>query len=97
MKTILAAFTMSVLMILPAYAQGRICLPRAEMIKVLQDKYGENVVMRGLSGPDKIMEVYQTPDGSTWSFVVTSTDGVSCLAGAGRYMDRVSAKPGEGV
>lgn len=58
------------------------------MAKRLAEAYGEGVVAMGLIATigqpaTGVMEIFVSPDGSTWTAVVTSVDGKSCIVAAG--------------
>ncbi|PKP85855.1 MAG: hypothetical protein CVT80_00385 [Alphaproteobacteria bacterium HGW-Alphaproteobacteria-2] len=65
----------------PAEAQAA-CGGRSEMVRRLAQGFGEVQVGSGLSG-ERIVEVWAAPDGGTWTILVTTPGGISCLAAAG--------------
>ncbi len=67
---------------LPAEAQS-IASPRAEIVKQLGDAYAEAPVAIGLTGNGSVIELFTTGDGSTWTIVITSPDGLSRVVAAG--------------
>ncbi len=87
-----AAFTRIVVMMalllglalvsLPAEAQST-AAPRAEIVKQLGDAYAEAPVAIGLTGNGSVIELFTTGDGSTWTIVITSPDGLSRVVAAG--------------
>jgi hypothetical protein len=83
---LMAAFIMSA-----ARAQSP-CAPRHEMAAALGG-YGERVVARGLAQDGTMIEVYTTPDGATWSLVITQPGNLSCLTGAGKAWQDVAPSP----
>lgn len=66
----------------PAEAQAE-CGGRSEMVRRLAQGFGEVQVGSGLSGDGRIVEVWASPDGGTWTILITTAGGISCLAGAG--------------
>ena len=67
---------------LPAEAQST-AAPRAEIVKQLGDAYAEAPVAIGLTGNGSVIELFTTGDGSTWTIVITSPDGLSRVVAAG--------------
>lgn len=59
------------------------CGPREILLRQLAEKYGEEPVALGVVHNGSLLEMVMTPDGSTWSMVLTSPSGVSCLVAAG--------------
>ncbi len=66
----------------PAEAQS-VTAPRAEIVKQLGDAYAEAPVAIGLTGNGSVIELFTTGDGSTWTIVITSPDGLSRVVAAG--------------
>jgi len=46
-------------------------------------KYRESPVAVGLASNGKLLEVLTSEDGSTWTILLTSPNGISCLFAAG--------------
>lgn len=73
---------------LSAQAQEPPCVSHEAMLQALAQDHGEHVVSRALTavksdyGP-QLVETLATDTGSTWSIVVTSPNGKSCLLAAG--------------
>ncbi len=78
----------------PADAQS-IAAPRAEIVKQLGDTYAEAPVAIGLTGDGNVIELFTTGDGSTWTMVVTSPDGLSRVVASGETW--VSTRPLAGM
>ncbi len=66
----------------PADAQS-IAAPRAEIVKQLGNAYAEAPVAIGLTQDGNVIELFTTGDGSTWTMVVTSPDGLSRVVASG--------------
>lgn len=71
------------------------CAPRDEVAAALGG-YGERVVARGLASDGTMIELYATPDGATWSLVITQPGNLSCLTGAGKAWQDVAPPSGHG-
>ena len=53
------------------------------MIRQLSDKYREAPVALGITHNGGLIEVLSTAKGETWSIIITSPQGMSCLVAAG--------------
>ncbi len=68
----------------PALAQQRPrCGPRADVLKQLSSTYREAPVAVGIGSNGRLLEVVASVDGATWTVLVTSTDGISCMMMSG--------------
>ena len=77
-----------------ALAQGIVCAPRAEILRMLAKNYREVVVNRGLVSNGQVLEVAASPAG-TWSLFFTQPDGTSCLVLFGTAWQAVAPAPPE--
>ena len=60
------------------------CLPRADLLAHLAKKYSEAPVAAGMTNDGRgLVEVLTTGDGGTWTIIVTTPHGMSCLVTAG--------------
>jgi hypothetical protein len=79
----------------PAAAQPQ-CSPRASVLKMLESKYKEAPVAVGVTNNGGLVEVLSTGQGETWSIIITTPQGVSCLVAAGegwRAVEHVAMDP----
>ena len=79
-----------------AAASAEVCDQRDKVLGQLAQKYQEIPVAIGVTSTGGLVEVLATGDGSTWTIIVTTTDGVSCLVAAGeglRFLRRVERDP----
>ena len=74
----------------PAAAQG-LCMPREQIVEMLDARYSEAPVALGLASGGRLVEVFSTEDGSTWTLLLTAPDGTSCMMAEGQGW---SALPG---
>ena len=63
------------------------CLARADMTQLLASRYAEAPVAAGLSSDGHLIQVYSTGDRATWTIVVTTPQGVSCVIANGEAWD----------
>ena len=67
-----------------AEAAGRVCGERAKMTKFLMKRYKETPRAMGVASSGKsVMEIY-TSDKGSWTVLMTTAKGVTCIMGAGR-------------
>lgn len=64
------------------------CHDAIEIAKVLSKKYGESPVAFGVQSNGNLLQVYASKDGRTWSVVVTSPSGTSCIVAAGENWEK---------
>ena len=80
----------------PAAAQS-LTRPRAEVLKILSKNYAEAPIEMGLTRTGNVIELFASNDGSTWSLVVTSPDGLSRVVASGESWLSVSSLPGREI
>ncbi|MEO1103682.1 MAG: hypothetical protein AAFW98_08145 [Pseudomonadota bacterium] len=59
-----------------------VCKDRAEIIKVLSNKYKETQRSYGLQSDRRVLELYASPNGS-WTAILTMPSGKSCVVASG--------------
>ena len=82
----------------PTLAQQPQCNTRDSVLRQLEEKYGETPVAVGVTHNGGLLEVI-AGDKATWSIIITSPQGMSCLVEAGegwRMLEQLSPK-GDGV
>lgn len=75
-----------------AAAAGR-CTDHDKVASLLENKHDETPVSLGLASSGKLVQVFSTEDGATWTLVLTEPDGTSCVVASGRYWQTVASKP----
>ena len=65
-----------------AFAQSQ-CNDRDSVIALLSSKYKEQPVALGVTNTGGLVEVLSTDQGDTWTIIVTTPQGLSCLVAAG--------------
>lgn len=53
------------------------------MVDHLANRYNERSVSVGLEISGKLIELFTTPDGSTWTLVMNMPNGPACVVAAG--------------
>ena len=82
------------LAIMPCPASGlATCMDRDTALKQLDRKYQEVPVAAGMTNSGGLVEVLTTSDGSTWTIIVTTPQGMSCLVAAGEGWRTLKPKP----
>lgn len=67
----------------PATAQPQ-CGPRDKIVSALSKNYKETPVAIGVTQGGGLIEVLTSPDGKTFSILITAPDGTSCLVSSGQ-------------
>ncbi len=60
------------------------CDQRDKIVEWLAVKYKEAPIAAGVSSQGSLIEVVSTHDGETWTVIVTSPNGNSCLIASGQ-------------
>ena len=72
------------------------CDQRDSVLELLAQKYKEAPVAIGVTHNGGLVEVLSTGKGTTWSIIVTTPTGMSCLVAAGegwRVKEQVALEP----
>ena len=72
------------------------CDQRDSVLELLAQKYKEAPVAIGVTHKGGLVEVLSTSNGTTWSIIVTTPTGMSCLVAAGegwRVKEQVALEP----
>lgn len=56
---------------------------------MLANKYQEHPIAFGLDSDGGMVEIFTSPDGGTWTILVTGPNGQSCIVSAGRNWDNL--------
>lgn len=67
---------------LPAFGQSA-CLPHGKLVDLLSGRYSEQRIAMGLESNGRLFEIFAKDDGATWTMVVTTPNGASCVVAAG--------------
>lgn len=69
------------------------CAPRAAILERFASQYGEAPIAAGLTSAALLIEVLASADGTSWTIIATSSDGMSCLIAAGEGWRGVMPEP----
>ena len=75
------------------------CNSRDAVLKLLSNKYGETPVAYGVTNSGGLIEVLKSvpnADDDTWTIIITTPQGVSCLMAAGegwKAMEQLALDP----
>ena len=93
LRTILSALLLTGLMTAPALAEGNsqemLCNKRSEVMKNLSANYNEAPTALGMASNGGVLEVMTSKDGKTWTVLLTSPDGNSCLVAMGNSWEHI--------
>lgn len=70
----------------PAAAQ-HVCAERSDILKSLQREYQEAPNAMGMSDNGAVVEVLAARDGTTWTILMTTPDGTSCVIATGEMWE----------
>ena len=77
-----------------AAAQNRpICAERHVIVDTLAARYGETAVSLGLGPGNRVVEVFASEETGTWTIIVTSVNGTTCLVASGDSYTVVAPSP----
>lgn len=65
------------------FAQTGQCGPRAEVLAVLADRYGETRQGIGLAANNAVVEIFASDVSRSWSIIATMPNGMTCLVASG--------------
>ncbi len=70
-----------------AEAQARACADRASIIERLETQFGEVRQAMGLNRANAVVEVFASAETGTWTILVTTPNGMSCLIATGELWE----------
>ena len=76
-----------------AEARPVACAPHDALAERLGSRFAEAPVSKGLASSGKLMELFTSEDGDTWTLVLTEPEGVSCIVASGKYWFDVPPVP----
>ncbi|MEX0584084.1 MAG: hypothetical protein WD185_10460 [Sneathiella sp.] len=60
-----------------------VCFERTALLKHLNGKFEEAPVAAGLAANGSMLEVFSSPDGVTWTIILTQPNGATCVMASG--------------
>ncbi len=91
----LAAFAIALASI-PAAAQSQCRMTRDQAVSVLESRYGEAVIHRGLTRNGVMLEVFVNQDGDSWTVLTTTPSGCSAIRMEGTaWISNAAPVPGD--
>lgn len=69
-------------LVYPSWGQASPCMLRDDMLAALKREFNEVPVARGTVN-DRIVEMTSSPEGRTWTLIVTDQHMASCIFAAG--------------
>ena len=74
-------------------AQQTNCGPREGIVERLAEKYQETRQAIGLGMNNTVLEMFANTESGTWTIIVSSPSGISCVAAVGGDFALLAAKP----
>ena len=68
------------------------CASHEAVSKQLEQRHAEVPVAMGLAASGKLLQVFASADGASWTVVLIEPDGTSCIAASGQYWQTVTEK-----
>jgi hypothetical protein len=59
------------------------CAPHEDVARLLGRDYGESPVAFGVTGEGRLVEVFSSEGGGTWTIVLTTGSGQACIMASG--------------
>jgi hypothetical protein len=85
------AAALFVAMTTPAKALAALnCGPRDLVVQRLADGYGETRQSIGIGSNNAVVEVYASAETGSWTILVTTPAGVTCLVASGQAFEEVA-------
>lgn len=73
-------------------AAHAICNPRSNFVEHLKEKYNEQPLAVGLNNDGRVLELFGTSDGKTWTLIITDPAGISCVVTSGESWQKTVSK-----
>lgn len=71
------------------------CMPHDDMVRFLERAKQETPEGIGLNGDDQIVELFTSPDRTTWTIVISEPNGRSCAVTSGEDWKFLNLTGGE--
>ena len=81
----------------PAHSNPVNCTKRMEMVKKLNERFGESRQSIGLTPGGQALEFFAHPETGTWTILLSSPNGTSCMMASGHAYQAIKDPAGQGV
>ncbi len=71
----------------PATAEPAACAARSIALNHFSSRYAEKPVAMGLTNNGAMMEILSSKSGRSWTILLTTPNGVTCLVSAGENLE----------
>ncbi|WP_108484976.1 hypothetical protein [Oceaniglobus ichthyenteri] len=72
--------------------QNRNCAPRDVVVERLGTTFGETRQSIGLAANNQVVEVFASAESGSWTIVVSTPAGVSCVVAAGQAFENLAER-----
>ena len=79
------------------YATPANCTARAVMVEKLNERFGESRQSVGLTPGGQAIEMFAHPETGTWTILLISPNGTSCMMASGHAYEALNEAAGQGV
>lgn len=79
----------------PAIPASISCATREIVIDRLKNQYGETRRSIGLGANNGVIETFANEETGTWTIIVTTPNGMSCLVASGQAFETLAEAPGD--
>lgn len=76
---------------LPTEAQQMRCLERAQVLDLLENRFGETRRAMGVAQGNAVVEVFASDTSGNWTITVTLPNGMMCLLASGHGFENMEA------
>lgn len=92
----LSGLAAALFMVFPTIAEAQLaCAARADIVNELSQRFREAPEANGITPDGMLLEVFVS-EARSWTILITSPKGISCIASAGENWERESRKPEAG-
>ncbi len=74
-------------------AAAMTCAPRVDLVDRLTTQFNEVLTATGLQNARSLIEVWATPDGNSFTILVSHPNGISCVVSAGKNWTAITPMP----
>ena len=94
---LLTAGAVAGFLLAPQAAHGAtVCAHRALFVDQLREQHNEMVVAEGLAANGSVLEILTSPEGETWTIIISTPRGFSCVIAVGSHYETVKARKQKG-